>query len=125
MVNQRTMDEILGSLQPLQREVVQNLRSLVKNTVPETVEIIKNGKITYKIEGKDFVWINHYRDHVDIEFAMGASLGSSLMRSRGMAEKNDNVRHVPVNHNFMLLKPELTRLVSEAARLGFEHCPSR
>ncbi len=125
MVNQRTMDEILSSLQPIQKETVQNLRMLVKNAVPETVEIVKSGIIAYKIEGKDFVWINHYKDHVDLEFAMGASLGSSLLRSRGIAEANDNVRHVPINSNFARLQPELKRLVSEAAKLGFEHCPTR
>ncbi len=125
MVNQRTLDEILGSLQPNQKETVQNLRMLVKNAVPETVEIIKNGRIVYKIEGKDFVWINHYRDHVDLEFAMGASLASSLLRSRGIAEKNDYIRHIRVNSDFARLQPELKRLVSEAATLGFEHCPSR
>ena len=118
------MDEILGSLTPHQKETLQSLRTLVKETVPESVELIKQGRIAYKIEGKDFVWINHFSDHVDIEFAMGASLGSSLLRSRGIGESNDNVRHVPVN-DFGRLKPELARLLAEAATFGFEHCPTR
>lgn len=124
MVNQRTMDEILGSLTPRQKETTQNLRTLIKEAVPETVEVIKRGRITYKLEGKDFVWISNFSDHVDLEFAMGASLGSSLLRSRGIAETNDNVRHVPIN-DFVRVKPELARLIAEAAKLEFEHCPTR
>jgi hypothetical protein len=119
---QQTIDEVLGSLNPIQKETTQNLRQLVKNTVPETVEVIKQGKIAYKLEGKDFVWISQTHDHVDLDFAMGASLSSDLLRSRGIGEKSPNVRHVPVEGNFSRLQPELTRLVREAAALGFEHC---
>jgi len=118
---QQTIDEILSSLSPNQKETVQNLRTLVKNTVPETIEMVKQGKIIYKLGEKDFVWISHYQEHVDLEFAMGSSLASDLLRSRGVAEQSKNVRHVAVG-NFEKLKPELTRLVKEASTLGFEHC---
>ncbi len=121
---QQTIDEVLGSLNPQQRETLQNLRQLVKDAVPETVELVKQGKIAYKLEGKDFVWIDHTKDHVDLEFAMGASLSSDLLKSRGIAEKSANVRHVEVS-NIVLVKPELTRLVREAATLGFEHCATK
>jgi hypothetical protein len=121
MVNQRTIDEILGNLQPTQKETIQNLRILIKNAVPETVEMVKNGKIVYKLDGKDFVWISHYQSHVDLEFSMGASLDSNLLRSRGIAESNENVRHVPVS-NFDKIEPELVKLLKQAAALGFEHC---
>ena len=80
---QRTIDEILGSLEPAQKETVQNLRALIKNTVPETVEIVRQGKIAYRLNDKDFVWISHYQDHVDLDFFMGASLDSDLLKSRG------------------------------------------
>ena len=118
---QQTIEEILDSLNPTEKEIVQNLRALVQNTVPETVEMVKQGKIVFKLEEKDFVWISPYQEHVDLEFAMGSSLASDLLRSRGVAEQNKNVRHVAVG-NFEKLKPELNRLLSEAARLGFEHC---
>lgn len=121
MVNQRTIDEILGSLNPAQKDTTQNLRTLIKNTVPETVELVKQGKITYKLDGKDFVWISHYQNHVDLEFAMGASLDADLLKSRGVAEKSENVRHISVG-NFDKVKPELVRLLKQAAALGFEHC---
>jgi hypothetical protein len=122
MVDQRTIDEILGNLQLDQKENVQKLRSLIKNAAPETNEIVKNGKITYKLGVKDFVWINHFSDHIDLEFAMGASLSSSLLRSRGISQSNDNIRHVPISGNFDKIETELFRLVSEAAIQGFKHC---
>ncbi len=121
MVNQRTIEEILGTMQPPQKETFQNLRALVKDSVPESVELVKSGKVTYKLDGKDFVWINHYSDHVDLSFFMGASLDSDLLKSRGVAEQSPNVRHIAVG-NFEKLKPELQRLLKEAATLGFEHC---
>ena len=117
------MDEILGSLDPAQKENLQNLRALVKAAVPESVELIKQGKVTFKLQNKDFVWISHYHDHVDLEFAMGASLDSDLLKSRGVAAENRNVRHIAVG-NFEKLRPELTRLLKKAATIGFEHCPS-
>ncbi len=52
MVNHRTIDEILGTLDPEQKENMQNLRALVKSAVPESVELVKQGKITYKLEAK-------------------------------------------------------------------------
>ena len=121
MVNKRTIDEILVDLPATQKETIQNLRVHIKNTVPETAEMVKNGKIIYKLENKDFVWISHFQDHVDLEFAMGASLDSSLLKRRGVAEKNENVRHISVG-NFDKVEPELTRLLKQAAILGFEHC---
>jgi hypothetical protein len=119
-----TIDEILSKLEPVQKENIQNLRAIVKNTVPEAVEIVRQGKIAYILNGKDFVWISHYQDHLDLEFAMGASLASDVLKSRGIAESNDNVRHVAVG-NFDKLKPELSRLIKEAATLGFEHCSTK
>lgn len=121
MVNQRTIDEILGSLEPAQKETTQNLRALIKSAVPETVEIVRQGKIAYKLNGKDFVWISPYQSHVDLEFSMGASLGSDLLKSRGIAEKSENVRHITVS-NLDKLKPEIVRLLKAATTLGFEHC---
>jgi hypothetical protein len=121
MVKQRTIDEILGSLEPAQKETIQNLRALIKSIVPETVEIVRQGKIAYKLNGKDFVWISHYQSHVDLEFLMGASLDSDLLKSRGIAEKSENVRHITVS-NLDKLKPEVVRLLKAATAVGFEHC---
>ena len=117
---QRTIDEILGSLEPAQKETIQNLRALIKSAVPETVEIVRQGKIAYRLNDKDFVWISHFKDHVDLEFFMGSSLDSDLLESRGDAEKSDNVRLIKISH-LDKMKPEITRLLKEAAEVEFEH----
>jgi hypothetical protein len=54
----QTMDEVLGSLPPDQKEIAQSLRALIKSAVPEAVELVKQGRIIYKLVGKDFVWIS-------------------------------------------------------------------
>jgi hypothetical protein len=122
-IKERTMDidEILNKLQSKQKETVQNLRALIKSTVPETTELIKNKKVTYRLDNKDFVWISHFQNHVDLDFSMGASIDSVLLKSRGK-KKPENVRHVTVG-NFEKLKPEIERLLKAAALIGFEHCP--
>lgn len=58
---------------------------------------------------------------MDSEFAMGAILASDMLKTRGVAEKNETVRHISVG-NFDKLKPELTRLLKQAASVGFDHC---
>ena len=116
MVDKRTVEEILGTLPDKQKENVQNLRALISKIVPQSVELVKSGKITYKLDGKDFVWICHYQTHVDLEFANGSRLDSNELKSRGVAEQNKNVRHVAVG-NFDKLTPELCSLLKQASEL--------
>ncbi len=111
------IDAILNTLQPKQKETVQNLRALIKLTVPEAAEIVKSKNITYKLSNKDFVWISHFQNHVDLEFSMGASLDSDLLKSRGK-KKPENARHITVS-NFDKLKPEIVRLLKAASLIGF------
>ncbi len=113
------VDEILKNVEPKEKETIQNLRALIKDTVPNATELVKHQNVTYKLNKKDFVWISHYRDHVDLEFSMGASLDSTALRSKGN-EKTKNARHVVVG-NFDKLKPEIARLLKAAAAIGFEH----
>jgi hypothetical protein len=54
---------------------------------------------------------------------MGASLDSKLLKTRGVAEKIENTRHI--SGYFDAIKPEVTRLLKEAAAVGFEHCPTK
>ena len=118
------VEQTVNKLEPKQKEITQNLRALIKATVPEAAEFVRQGKIAYRLNGKDFVWISNFsgHSHVDLEFFMGASLDSDLLRSRGL-EKSENVRHIKVG-DFDKLQPELTRLLKTAATLDMEHCPS-
>lgn len=124
MVNKekRTLDEVLNSLNDKQKQIIQSLRSLIRSILPESQEIIRRGNITYRVDGKDFVWLTNASDHIDVEFAMGAALDSDLLRNHGIKEKNELVRHIEVR-TYEKTAPELTRLLKDAARIGVEHCP--
>lgn len=121
---QQTIDEVLGSLNPYQKTTIENLRQLIKTQAPQAIEMVKQGKIVYKLQGTDFAWINRYKQHVDLEFAMGSRLASDLLKRRGVAEQNRHTRHVEVS-SFILAKSELERLVREAATITLEHVATR
>jgi len=118
----RTLEEILATLDNPQQQITLNLQNLIKQIVPQATEIIRRGNITYVLDGKDFVWLTQASGHVDIEFAMGVSLDSSLLRSHGIKEKNKSVRHVEV-HDFGKFEAEVARLLHDAVRIWFEVHP--
>ena len=107
----KTLEEILDSLDEEQRQTTQKIRGLIKSIVPETVETIRRGKITYILNGKDFLWLTQPSGHVDIEFFMGASLDSAMLKDHGIKEKSEDVRHIEVR-DFGKLAPEISRLAS-------------
>ncbi len=115
----RTVEEVLDSLELKQKEITQKLRALIKSAVPEAGEIVRQGKITFTLDSKDFVWLTQAKDHVDLEFFMGGSLDSDLLKTGEIREKRGNVRHVKVR-NFEVLKPELLRLIKDAERISLE-----
>ncbi len=125
MVRERIfdIDQMLNNIDPDQKATIQKLRGLIKTTVPTAVELVKRGRITYKLNEKDFVWINHYKEHVDLEFFMGASLDSRWLKRRGTAEQQEKIRHMEVKDADKLAS-EITRLLKQAASIGFEHCPA-
>ncbi len=118
----RTLEEILNSLDEKQRRTNQNIQLLIKSIVPESVQIIRHGNITYVLDGKDFVWLTQANDHIDVEFARGASLDSSMLKDHGIKEKNSVIRHIEVR-SFEKYQPELSRLLHDAARINFENPP--
>jgi hypothetical protein len=120
----RTLEEILNTLDEKQRKTTQNIQLLIRSIVPETVEIIRRGNITYILNGKDFVWLTQASGHIDVEFASGASLDSPLLRNHGIKEKNDVIRHIEVR-SFEKYQPELSRLVHDAARISFDNSIKR
>jgi hypothetical protein len=50
--------------------------------------------------------------------------GFKTFDNQGVAEKTENIRHISVR-KVVAIKPELTRLLKEAAAVGFEHCPAK
>lgn len=68
----KSLQEILGKLKPDQKIIVESLRSLTKIALPNVVETVKWGNITYLLGENNLSWILIYCDHVDYGFFRGA-----------------------------------------------------
>jgi hypothetical protein len=119
---QHEVNEILENLNPQQAQTVENLRQLIRDIIPTIEETVRQGRITFRIQDRDLVWLTITKSHVDVEFAMGSSLSSPLLKTRGATEINPNMRHIKVN-NFTEVKAELKRLIKRAAAVSLEQYP--
>jgi len=107
-----SVELILKSLDPQRKGIAERLRSLVKKTLPDSVETVKWGNITYLLNGKNLAWILFYRDHVDFGFFMGAKLNSELLVGTGKG-----LRHIKVRSQSDIKESEFARLLKDASRL--------
>lgn len=109
-----TIEEILNDMSPSQREIVKKVRSLIQAIVPDAVEKVRQEKIiAYAVKNKDFVRINTFRDHIDVDFMCGAHLISGDLRDRGTG---GTVKHVKIANNKSVEEDELKNLIEEAAQ---------
>jgi hypothetical protein len=56
-VKAESVSEILAKLNPVQRKIANRLRKLITGTLPESVETVKCGNITYLLGSKNLVWL--------------------------------------------------------------------
>ena len=115
------MDEVLGSLDAEQKDIVLRLMGLVSSVVPEAVVMIRQGKVTFRLAGKDFVWLAPAKLHVDLVFANGSLLDSPYLKSDG--EKANGVKHLVVK-DVDKEQQTIMRLLADSARFGFEQAQS-
>ena len=108
----KSLQEILGKLQPEQKEIVEKLRFLTKAALPDVVETIKWGNITYLLGENNLAWILIYNDHVDYGFFRGAELNSPSLEGTGKG-----LRHIRIKDKKSLNEKEIMRLLQEAAKL--------
>jgi len=111
---EKTIEEILNKLDLREREITEKLRSLIKETVSDATEMVRQGKITYAISGRDFAWISQSKDHVDLDFVCGTRLGSAYLKRRG---KGKDIRHIEINAVNEMDKKDLPRLLKDASEL--------
>ncbi len=107
----RTTDEILDGLEPENKEITEKLRQVVKSTIPDATETVRQGKITYVLNQKDFAAIRITQSHVDLLFLCGTACESHLLHGRGSVK---DPRHVKINKLSELDNPEFKRLLKEA-----------
>jgi hypothetical protein len=108
-----TVDEILSNIPGQQKTIVEKLRILISNVVSDAVEKVRDGRIVYAIEGKDFVWINPFTGHIDLEFMCGARLTPGDLKGRG---KKSLVKHMTITAKKDINDSELKELIEEASK---------
>jgi len=111
-VKGKSVEAIIRKLDPAKKELAENLRSLVKSTLPDVIETVKWGNITYMLNDKNLVWLLFYKDHVDFGFFNGARLDSKLLEGTGKG-----LRHIKIKTSPDINKPEFRRLMKDAARM--------
>lgn len=108
-----TVDEIISNIPTQQKDVIEELRALIKNVASDAVENVREGKIVYAVGGKDFVWINPFTGHVDLDFMCGARLISGDLKGRG---KKSLVKHMEITSKTDINVAELKDLIEEASK---------
>jgi hypothetical protein len=114
-LNEKTVDEILSNLEPGRKEITEKFRSMVKNTIPDATEIVRRGRITYVLNGKDFLSIRTTKSHVDMLFVCGTTCDSRLLTGGGSESEPS---HVKIKNMSDFDESELMRLLKEAERIA-------
>ena len=108
-----TIDEILSNIPTQQKNIIDELRVLIKNVASDAVENVRDGKIVYAVGGKDFVWINPFTGHIDLEFMCGSRLTSGDLKGRG---KKSLIKHMKITTKKDINNIELKELIEEASK---------
>ncbi len=110
----KTIDEILKKSDPEQTAIAERLRSIVKGTLPDSLETVRRGVITYVLNGKDFANINLFEDHVDLGLVGGARIDDKRLKGTG---EGKDIKHVKIVSAKKLNEAEITRILKEAAAI--------
>jgi hypothetical protein len=109
----KTVAEILDHLDSKKKLIAERLRTLVRKTLPDTVETVKWGNITYLLNGKNLSWLLIYNDHVNFGFFNGSKLNSRLLEGTGK-----DLRHIKIRTESDIDEKEFSRLLKDAARFA-------
>lgn len=110
----KTIEEVLGKFEPEQTAIAQRLRGIVKVALPDAVETVRRGVITYVVDNKDFARVHLFKDHVDLGLLAGTKLDAKLLQGKG---KGKDIRHVKIVSQKTIEEAEIVRLLKEAATL--------
>ena len=94
-------------------DLAQQLRGLIRAVLPHAEEKVKWGNPTYILYGQNLVSIVAYRNHVNLQFFMGARLKSRLLTGTGK-----DLRHIKIANSSDIDRIELSRLLTEASLLA-------
>ena len=112
---QKTADEIFNKVDEDKKAIAESLRMVIKMTVPKATEMVRRGKITYTMNGKDFACIRLTKQHVDLLLMHGQSLSSPLLKGQGTI---GDPKHIEINSFKNFDEKETKRLLKEAAEIA-------
>lgn len=104
---------MVRSANPHIRPLVQRVRDVVKNAIPEAEEQIKWGSPTYSVNHRVVANIMCYGDHVNLGFFTGAKLKSAWLQGT-----RKGLRHIKVHAIQGIDEREFSRLLKEAAAMA-------
>jgi hypothetical protein len=110
----KTTDEIFAKVDDDKKQLAENLRNFVKATLPKAVETIRQGRITYAVDGKDVAGIRLTKQHVDLLFLRSSSLSSTVLKGQGTI---GDPKHIEVYAMKNFDQAEAKRLLLEEAAL--------
>jgi len=110
----KTADEIFSKVDEDKKAVAESLRIFVKMAVPRATEIVRQGKITFTLDGKDFARIRLTKQHVDLLLMHGDSISSPLLKGQGTIR---DPKHIEVFDLKNFDQAETKRLLKEASML--------
>ncbi len=108
----KTTDEIFSKVDEDKKLLAESLRNFVKATLPKVAETVRQGRITYAVNGKDFAGIRLTKQHVDLLFLRGSSLSSPRLKGQGTI---GDPKHIEVHSMENFDKTEAKRLLLEEA----------
>ena len=111
----KTADEIFSKVDDDKKLIAEKLRTFIKATLPKATEIVRRGRITYTLDGKDFAGIRLTKQHVDLLLMHGDSLSSPRLKGQGTI---GDPKHIEVNTLKNFDENEAKRLLKEAAAIA-------
>ena len=113
----RNVDEYIAGLEPWAAEIVTELRSLVKEGMPDSTETVKWAQPVYEFNGP-FIFIKAHKQHVNFGFWRGIQMDDPKGLLEGTGGK---MRHVKVTIMDDIDREAFLGLVRNAAELNIEH----
>jgi len=110
----RTVDEYIASLADESARVAGQLRAMIHDEVPETIESLKWSQPVFELDGP-FCYIKAFKNHVNLGFFRGSALPdpAGLLEGTG-----DQMRHVKLAHLGDIQEGAVRELIRQAAALN-------
>jgi hypothetical protein len=111
------VDEYIEGIEAWAGEIVRELRSILKGTVPDIKESIKWAQPIYDINGP-MIFIKAHKKHVNFGFWRGVQLDDPKGLLQGTGDK---MRHVKITSLEDIDREGLSSLIEQAVVLNKEH----